>query len=280
MSKIKPTFDQLYRSFYLNKLLELGLEENKDFKIVNDSSQFQHDDQLKDFAIVMIKSYGGTKSSLRGLDATNLKMQVLVNTDQPQKWKMYIDEITEAVNGDYETIVFPETEKYEETTYSFFQTLNTSNVISNAQQVSTSSRHIVQTSGNIFYTSARLDLGVDFYVFIDTEYVKATRLITTNFNYISESESINSKDSDIFKSIDKGHIRQFQFTFILDDTNPVHQLLLNKFLDGDTDELDIKLDIDNLEVEKEYTTLISNLRITGQIGQNGSIELTLIESGF
>ena len=280
MVKIKPTFDQLYRSFFASKLLDFGLVENKDFKIINDTSQFQEDDQLKDFAIVMIKSYGGTKSSLRSLDATNLKLQIMVNTDNPQFWKIYLDEITQMVNGAFETITFSETEKYEATTYSFFQTLNTSNIISDAQQVSTSTRSVVQTSGNIFYTTQRLDLGVDLYFLIESEYVKASRLITANFQYNSENETLNDESSDIFKNVNKGFVRSFQFSFILDDQNEVHKMLLNKFLSGDTDDLDIKIYVENLMVEKEYKVTIANLMIGGQVGQNGTIEITLIESGF
>lgn len=279
-NKIKPTFDQVYRTFYYNKILEMGIGQDE-FKIINDSSQFQEDDELENFTIVMITTYGGEKSSIRGLEATNLNLQILVNTDQPQKWKMIIDQINDQVNGDWEPLIFNETEDYEARSFQFFQTLNSSNVVkSAATQVATSSRHTVQVNGNIFYSNKRFDLGVEVYFKIDQEYKKASYLVSKNFGMASENISYSEVGVETFKNVDKGLVRQFTFSFILDDENEVHQFIFNNFLDGISEAIEMKLYIANLEVEKEFDVLISDLKIMGDIGQNGAIEITLIESGF
>ena len=278
--KRTPTFDQIYRTFFYNKLLENELVENEDFKIVNDSSQFQEKDQIDNFAILMIKSYGGTKANLKNMDATNLKMQIIVNTDKPQYWKMLIDKITIEVNSNWNNLSFEETEEYNPITYTFFQNFNSSNVISNVEQVSTSTRNTVQTSGNIFYTSQRIDLGINLSLFIDSEYVEMSRMTSSNFSLQTETEAFNEESTNFFKNADKGLIRQFSFSFILDDSNEAHQYLLNYFLDGGSSSQTIKIEVENLETEKEYDVLISDLKILGQVGQNGSIEITFIESGF
>jgi len=281
MAKLKPTFDQIYRTFYNSKLTDFGLVEGKDYKIINDSSLFQESDKLENFAVVMLKSYGGTKSSILGVDATNLKLQVIVNTDQPQKWKMIMDKITEQTNGSFTPLTFTENEDFEGVSYYFFQTLNSANVISiNAEQVSTSTRLNVQTSGNIYYTSQRLDFSVDLEIEIEGVYEEVSRMTFNNFNYTNQVETINDTNSDIFKNIETGIVRTFTFSFILDDENTAQLFLINKFLDGDSETLAIKLYMHNLEVYKEYEVLISDLKIVGQIGQSGTLEVTFTESGL
>ena len=281
MAKLKPTFDQIYRTFYNSKLTDFGLVEGKDYKIINDSSLFQESDKLENFAVVMLKSYGGTKSSILGVDATNLKLQVIVNTDQPQKWKMIMDKITEQTNGSFTPLTFTENEDFEGVSYYFFQTLNSANVISiNAEQVSTSTRLNVQTSGNIYYTSQRLDFSVDLEIEIEGVYEEVSRMTFNNFNYTNQVETINDTNSDIFKNIETGIVRTFTFSFILDDENTAQLFLINKFLDGDSETLAIKLYMHNLEVYKEYDVLISDLKIVGQIGQSGTLEVTFTESGL
>ena len=281
MAKLKPTFDQIYRTFYNSKLTDFGLVEGKDYKIINDSSLFQESDKLENFAVVMLKSYGGTKSSILGVDATNLKLQVIVNTDQPQKWKMIMDKITEQTNGSFTPLTFTENEDFEGVSYYFFQTLNSANVISiNAEQVSTSTRLNVQTSGNIYYTSQRLDFSVDLEIEIEGVYEEVSRMTFNNFNYTNQVETINNTNSDIFKNIETGIVRTFTFSFILDDENTAQLFLINKFLDGDSETLAIKLYMHNLEVYKEYDVLISDLKIVGQIGQSGTLEVTFTESGL
>jgi len=281
MAKLKPTFDQIYRTFYNSKLTDFGLVEGKDYKIINDSSLFQESDKLENFAVVMLKSYGGTKSSILGVDATNLKLQVIVNTDQPQKWKMIMDKITEQTNGSFTPLTFTENEDFEGVSYYFFQTLNSANVISiNAEQVSTSTRLNVQTSGNIYYTSQRLDFSVDLEIEIEGVYEEVSRMTFNNFNYTNQVETINDTNSDIFKNIETGIVRTFTFSFILDDENTAQLFLINKFLDGDSETLAIKLYMHNLEVYKQYEVLISDLKIVGQIGQSGTLEVTFTESGL
>lgn len=278
--KLRPTFDQVFRTYVYNKILEIGVKD-KNFKIINDSSNYQSNDDIKDFAFVLIKTFGGERTTLKGIEATNLALQIIVDSDNPQKWKMIIDEITEELKGVWTSLSFNETDNYQQLDYSFWTALNTANVIGGETKVGTSSRKIVQANGNIFYTLGRVHLDVDLEIKIDDEYEFVSRVVMANFSTLDQSETFLQKETNILKSYLRGMGRAFDFTLILDEENPTHQKLLKAYFDNDEmgEKFEIKVSVKNIEEEYEYKVYIRNLALRANVGQAGMIDVSFIESG-
>ena len=281
MAKEKVTFDQVFRSYVYEQLLIINKGENN-FKVINDSSMFNESDMIENYSIVMIKTYGGTRVALPDIDATPLSVQLIVNTDEPQKWKRIITEFIDNINGKWNTLKVTEDEKYKEVEYQYMPTLNIPSVISGTTQVNISTRHNIQCVGSIFYTSnpyllsmPRIDL------IIDGETHTLNSVLSCTLGYTNVTETYPYKEEEVLKSENMGASRAISINLLLNLNSEAHRYLMERFFNNDLidKEQDIIIYLDGNEFMLSTKTYITSFTSSFINGGSTTVQIQLVESG-
>ena len=281
MRKEKITFDQLFQSVIYQQIKNKGLTDDK-FKPVLDVSEFQDRDMIKDYSIVAIKSYGGTRYAIPDIDASPMSVQIIVNTDNPQYWKRILTEIINDINGKWNSISWLEDDKYEEITYYYMPTLNLPMIVGNGNQVGESTRYIVNMSGTIYYTS-NPNLAPVFKIKLfndDTgNYDDLTYLLSSSFGYAKQTEAYQSNDKDILENESRGLARSISVNCIFDKSSIAHSKIMKSFFLGEDTTWKIKCYLDNEDSDYSMYMDTHIVELTYQyiLGNSISVLIKFIE---
>lgn len=243
------TFDQLYQTVIYEKLLTLN-DNIENFVVLNDVSEFQENDKLieDDTTYILIKTYGGTKTTLPNLNQSLVACGIIVNTPNGQKWKRILDTLISETNGEWQTISYAGDEKYNPVSYNYFQTLGTPYMLSQVENVGTSTRYIVSVNGNIAYdTSTNYNVFPTYSVLIGADYVDIKNIINHSFSSSPIPETFIPLSSGIAKNEIKGVARTFTISVLIDYEDEAHNLLLTRCFNNDEllNPIPLKIEITN-----------------------------------
>ena len=281
MKKEKITFDQLFQSVIYQQIKDKGVSDDK-FKPILDVAEFQDRDMIKDYSIVAIKSYGGTRYSIPDIDASPMSIQIIVNTDDPQYWKRILTEIINDINGKWNSIYWLEDNNYEAVTYYYMPTLNLPMIVGNGNQVGESTRYIVNMSGTIYYTTnPNLAPVFKIKLFNDEmgKYEDLTYLLSSSFGYAKQTEAYQSNDKDVLENESRGLARSISGSCIFDKSCIPHQKIIKSFFNGEDKIWKIKCYLD--EEDSDYSMYVEShiAELTYQyvLGNSISVLIKFIE---
>lgn len=285
MEKQKITFDQLFQSVIYQSILNQGIKD-EEFKPIIDSSAFQDEDMLEGYSLVMIKSYGGNRMAIEDIDATPMNIQIIVNTDDPQKWKRILTSIGDSINGKWNFIEWPEDEQFKNSFYHYYPVLNLPMNVGGENQVGTSTRYVVTMTGTIYYTSnpnLAPSVPIDVYDEETEEWIKVKYLLTNVFGYNLQTEAYQSNEHNVLENEERGVSRTSQGTFIFDKTCKAHRDIMKKFFKKNDVEkvLKIRIYIDDpadAELSTEMNIIVQNLSNNYIMGNSISSQFIFVES--
>lgn len=272
------TFDQLLNG-YLQQKLE-ALSNGKEFELINDVSLFQEEDKIEGKTIILLRTYGGERTSLPDLDATPLTIQLLLNTDEPQFWKRVLTSLINDINGKWNEVSFSEDEEFEDATYYFMPTLNNPTVQGTTTQVGISTRYNLIVYGSFFYTSdSSIALYPEIKMEIDGNYLKVPNIVTVSFGYSLNTETMSPIDNLIFKQEIRGVIRTFNITFYLNLKETTHKELVKTFFNNSdiAKAVNLQITVDDLTLDSSF--YIDPFSAVFTFGDGGTVQLTFVESG-
>lgn len=268
MAKENITFDQLYKTDLYNKIKVIN-NNKEDFIVLNDTSEFQQKGrEVSDKnTYILIKTYGGKKTALKSVDQSNLAINIMVNTTQPQKWKRILDTYIKQTNSEWLSISYVGDDNYEAIEYNYFQSMDTPFSLQQIEQVGISTRYVVNSNGLIFYSSgSETGNQLKFSLQVESEYVEITNVISSGIGIKNFMEAYERKASAIIKNEVLSSGRSASFFFLIDPSDETHKLILDTFfVDANSDDaLSLKIDltstitltlnvsVDSLEIDQVY----------------------------
>ena len=282
MAKQKITFDQLFQSVIYQNILNQGIPDDK-IKPVLDASAFQNEDMLNGHSLIMIKSYGGNRIALEDIDATPMNIQIIVNTDEPQKWKRVLTTMGDLLNGKWNSIEWSEDEQYLDSFYHYFPALHLPMVVGGENQVGTSTRYTITMTGTVFFTSnSNLAPVVPIEVYDEDsgDYLGIKYLLNSTFGYTQQTEAFQSKDKQELENETRGMARIVTGTFIFDSSCESHKIIMRTFFNGNINPIKIKIYINDKDSEFSTTmsVIIGELSNTYVAGNSITSQIKLLES--